>query len=523
MDSLPMVLVLLGPTLFWTGANANASVLNIPPGVDAKVFQKFEMEVLQRMKSLEEEFAHLQQENEHKEQPRRLGLEESLDHMWLLLCGTLVMIMQAGFAMVEAGACRLKNVQNILMKNLVDVCFGTMGWFSIGWMFAYGFDTNDKNDVFAGHLQYFGHEFGSSDDNGNQQPTTTYRDWFFQWTFSATAATIVSGGVAERVQFPAYVCFTMVMSTMIYPMIVAWVWSSNGWLTKPDKDVNGHLNQVGQSDFAGSGVVHLTGGIGALVGAIACGPRKGRFDSDENFDPHSLPLVVIGTFILWFGWYGFNCGSTLQISTVEKAHQAAVVAVNTTLAGATGGIVVLIARKCAYKKYDIGGMCNGILAGLVAITAGAGTVECGWAVFIGAAGGLLYVCSSWTVRFFKVDDPLDAFSVHGVCGAWGVLASSIFDWGAGFDKYNGFAGGLNNIKDWKDQSSGLWISGFATALTEIVVVVAWSGTIATLVFLPLRLLGLLRAADEIQDLGMDSSKHSPTKAYATAYLEHGVI
>jgi len=253
------------------------------------------------------------------------------------------MFMQAGFAMVEAGSCRFKNVQNILMKNLVDVCIGTVCWWAVGWMLAYGFDANDTKNVFAGNRQYFGHEFGESDSNGNQFPTDAFRDWFFQWAFCATAATIVSGGVAERIRMPAYLLFTVAMTSVIYPIVVAWMWSGNhGWLTKPENGVKKHLNEVGFTDFAGSGIVHLTGGIGALVGAIVVGPRKGRFDpssSESEFNPHSLPMIVLGTFILWFGWYGFNCGSTLGLSSEGTGELAAHVAMNTTLAAATGGLM----------------------------------------------------------------------------------------------------------------------------------------------------------------------------------------
>jgi Amt family ammonium transporter len=425
------------------------------------------------------------------------------------------MLMQAGFAMVEAGCCRAKNVQNIMMKNVVDVCFGTMCWFATGYMFAYGFDKDQTKEYFIGSRNYFGHEFGESDDHGNQKPTGHYKDWFFQWTFCSAAATIVSGGVAERVRFEGYVLYTIAMTSFIYPVVVAWMWSSNGWLTQPDKDVSNHLNQVGFTDFAGSGIVHLTGGIGALVGAAVVGPRKGRFTgSTESFDPHSMPLLVLGTFILWFGWYGFNCGSTLGMSSDGLAYQGAIVAMNTTLSAASGGIMVLILRLIMYKKYDLGGMCNGILGGLVSITAGCGNMDCGWAVASGLIGGLWYQGASSLLKMLKIDDPIDAFAVHGACGIWGVLAAAIFDWGAGFNQFNGFAGGLSNIADWDGKTEHLWKSGFASAIVEILVIIAWVGTLSLLIFGPLKVMGLLRASDELQDEGMDKMKHSPPKAYA---------
>mmetsp|Transcript_35461 Transcript_35461/g.62586 ORF Transcript_35461/g.62586 Transcript_35461/m.62586 type:complete len:567 (+) Transcript_35461:36-1736(+) len=455
----------------------------------------------------------------------RKGLEESrrflqaadlagaLDHLWLIICGALVMLMQAGFAMVESGCCRIKNVQNILLKNLMDVCMGTLCWWAWGWMISYGFDSSKPDQVFAGNLQYFGHEFLEADADGNQTPTNLPRDWFFQWAFCATAATIVSGGVAERVQFPAYLCFTFCMTSFIYPIVVAWMWSSNGWLTA-GKDK--HLNEVGFNDFAGSGIVHMTGGIGALVGAAMSGPRKGRFDipQKESFDPHNLPLVVLGTFILWFGWYGFNCGSTLGLSTTAVGQLAAIVAMNTTIAASSGGLMVLVLRFIMTRKYDIAGMCNGILGGLVSITAGCGNVESGSALLIGLIGGVVFQGASGLLQKLKIDDPIDAFAVHGACGAWGVLAACLFDWGKGLEKYNGFGGGLENAKDDSGNTDNLWKSGFAAAIVEILVITAWVGGLSFIILLPFKVLGFLRVDDQTQDRGLDDAKHSPPKAYS---------
>jgi len=410
-------------------------------------------------------------------------------------------------------------VSNILLKNLVDVCIGTVCWYSFGYMLAYGFNSEETNSVFAGEYNYFGHEFLEADENGNQVPTNHPRDWFFQWAFCATAATIVSGGVAERVQFPGYFIFTICMTTFIYPIVVAWMWSSNGWLI-PGKDK--HLNEVGFNDFAGSGIVHMTGGVAALVGAIALGPRKGRFDgstSPDEFNAHNLPLIVLGTFILWFGWYGFNCGSTLGLSSTSTGQMAAVVAMNTTIAASLGGLTVLVLRLIIYRKYDVGGMCNGILAGLVSITAGCGNVESGSALVIGIIGGIIFQLTSMLLKMVKVDDPIDAFAVHGAAGAWGVLAACIFDWGKGFDKYNGFQGGFGNAADADGNTDGLWKSGFAAAVVEILVIIAWVGGLSAIIFAPLRLLGLLRAPDTMQDMGMDEAKHSPSKAYYTDALK----
>jgi len=222
---------------------------------------------------------------------------------------------------------------------------------------------------------------------------------------------------------------------------------------------------------------------------------------------------------LWFGWYGFNCGSTLGLSSTSAGQMAAVVAMNTTIAASLGGLTVLVLRLIIYRKYDVGGMCNGILAGLVSITAGCGNVESGSALVIGIIGGIIFQLTSMLLKMVKVDDPIDAFAVHGAAGAWGVLAACIFDWGKGFDKYNGFQGGFGNAADADGNTDGLWKSGFAAAVVEILVIIAWVGGLSAIIFAPLRLLGLLRAPDTMQDMGMDEAKHSPSKAYYTDALK----
>mmetsp|Transcript_41220 Transcript_41220/g.96812 ORF Transcript_41220/g.96812 Transcript_41220/m.96812 type:complete len:547 (-) Transcript_41220:54-1694(-) len=437
-------------------------------------------------------------------------LQGALDHIWLILCGALVMLMQAGFAMLESGACRAKNAQNLMLKNLTDVCGGTLCWWSFGWMIAYG--AGDDPNMFAGNEQYFGDSFFADvTSDGAHVPTNLPLGWFFQWAFCGAAATIVSGGVAERILFPGYAIYTVCMTTFIYPVVVYWTWSGAGWLYAGEDAVT----DVGYYDFAGSGIVHMTGGVGALVGAIVLGPRAGRFDggNEEEFAPHNIPLVVLGTFILWFGWYGFNCGSTLGMADAATGQLAAQVAMNTTIAAATGGLTVLILRLVMLKRYDVGGMCNGILAGLVSITAPCGNVETYSAFVIAIIGGIIYAASSEAMKLAKVDDPLDAWSVHGACGFWGALAAILFDWGKGFDFFNGWSGfdctrdAIGNCR--KDA----WVSAFGAQIVGLICIILWVAGWSLLIMVPMRLAGFLRVPDEVQQQGMDVVKHSPTKAY----------
>jgi len=320
----------------------------------------------------------------------------------------------------------------------------------------------------------------------------------------------VSGGVAERVQFPGYLVFTIVMTSWIYPVVVHWTWGY-GWLSGGD---DYQINPTGFMDFAGSGIVHMCGGVGALVGATIVGPRKDRFEEPSEFVPHSMPLVVLGTFILWFGWYGFNCGSTLSMNTASTGALAAQVAMNTTISASVCGLVVLVLRFALLRKYDIGGLCNGILAGLVSITAPCGNVECGSALLIGIIGGFVYQGTSSGLQKIGIDDPIDAFAVHGACGAWGTLAAALFDWGTGTDYFNGWSGW--SCVGAPDCTSGAFGEALAANIVEIIAISGWTAFFSVLVFLPLRVAGLLRAPDEAQAEGMDSAKHSPLKAYTNS-------
>jgi len=327
------------------------------------------------------------------------------DTLWLLLCGFLVFFMQCGFALLEAGTVRAKNTKNILLKNLLDACVGAIVWWGWGFMIAYdsgdpfigGSETTDMAPKFF--LQAYDAHKGGEHASGYE-----YAAWFFQYVFAAAAATIVSGAMAERTQLSGYIVYTTIITGFIYPVVVHWGWSSTGWFsafnskTEDDKKPwNGGL-----IDFAGSGIVHMTGGVAALVGAKVVGPRIGRFDEQGKPLPmpgHSTTLQVMGTFILWLGWYGFNPGSTLGLSPAGYTQAAARVVVTTTLSGAAGGITNLLMERFfplwTDKTWSVGAACNGILAGLVAITAGCSVVIPGNAVVAGVVGsGVFYFFAS---------------------------------------------------------------------------------------------------------------------------------
>lgn len=406
-------------------------------------------------------------ESNHTAQEKTIaGLSTCLDYMWLLLCGALVMFMQAGFAILEAGACRSKNAGTVLMKNVMDACVGAMVWYFVGYGLAYGLEDDNQ---FMGTSQFAGSGFFETDNDGAVIGSHA-RDWFFQWAFCATAATIVSGAVAERIQFGAYVLYAIIMTGIIYPVIVYWTWSGQGFLTIK-----------GYSDFAGSGIVHMTGGVGAIVCAAILGPRETRWEVDAaKFEGHNLSLVVLGTFILWFGWYGFNCGSTLAFSDAGAATQAALVAMNTTLSAASGGLTILILRLRT-GRFDIGGTCNGILAGLVAVCAGVANFEPSIAIVVGFIGALAQELGHVLVLRLRIDDPLDAFAVHGCGGAAGVLLRPLLD------------------------KNGADASMFGIHCLAIVCIAAWSGGISALVFGALRLGGWLRTDAAEQDEGADAT------------------
>jgi len=416
--------------------------------------------------------------------------DEALDTIWMLLASSLVFFMHSGFSLLEAGCVRHKNTQNILAKNLIVVTVGFLCWYILGYPLALG--APESPNKFSG-----GNNFAM---DGFWDAPSSFRNWLFQGAFCATGATIVSGSMAERTQLKGFITYTTLMTSIIYPIVIWWGWSGSGMFSYGDGE-----SVVGPAlkDFAGSGLVHMVGGVGALCGAIIVGPRAGRWDEEkeDEFEGHSIPFCVLGTFFLWFGWYGFNPGSTLSMHTAEAANLAGIVAVNTTLSPCVAGLVVffLRAKVVPPKLLDVGGFCNGILAGLVSITAGCGFVKPWEAIIIGFLGAFVYQGTSMLMRLLKVDDVVDAFAVHGACGFWGLLALGFFgnpDEGLGGN--GAFYGG--------DQ---IGIQIFAAFM-----IMLWVGSLSVAIMLPLRLVGALRHSDEFQDAGADAMEHSPPKAYS---------
>jgi Amt family ammonium transporter len=315
--------------------------------------------------------------------------------------------MQAGFAMVEAGFTRAKNAINIMMKNLMDFSIGTLGFFAIGFGLMFGVSATG----WFGTTGFFLSDFKVGGD------PWVLAFWMFQVVFAATAATIVSGAMAERTKFSGYLIYSFVISALVYPIFGGWAWgglfNGGGWLEK-----------LGFIDFAGSTVVHSVGGWAALAGAIVLGPRMGKYTKDGRVKPilgHNMPLAALGVFILWLGWFGFNPGSTTAAN-----QDIAMIFVNTNLAAAAGCILAMLSSWLKFGKPEIGMSLNGALAGLVAITSPCATVTPGSAIIIGAVAGVLVMFSVLFFDKIRVDDPVGAISVHGVCGAWGTLSAGIF-------------------------------------------------------------------------------------------------
>ncbi|WP_309398072.1 ammonium transporter [Cerasicoccus maritimus] len=332
------------------------------------------------------------------------------DILWLILAAVLVFFMQAGFAMVESGLTRAKNACNIMMKNLLDFSFGAIAFLAIGYSLMYG-----AGDGFIGWSpEYFFMEAAIVSPDNAEAASLEAAGWVFQVVFAATAATIASGAMAERTKFVGYVMYSIMITAILYPITGHWIWSGDGW-----------LGGMGMRDFAGSTVVHSVGAWAGLAGAMILGARKGKFSEDGKPLPipgHNLPMATLGGFILFFGWFGFNAGSTLA-----AVDGLSYVAMTTLLAAAAGTCGATVTTWAKFGKPDLSMAINGCLAGLVSITAPCASVSPLSSVIIGAIGGVIVVLSVLFVeRSLKIDDPVGAVSVHGVCGAWGTLSIGFF-------------------------------------------------------------------------------------------------
>ena len=410
----------------------------------------------------------------------------AIDTAWLLIAAFLVFFMQAGFAMLEAGFVRAKNTANILMKNIMDVSIGALAFWAIGWAVAYGVSGDTSNGFFGD-----GHFFLWAFDD--------WSGWIFQFAFAATAATIVSGAMAERTAFRAYLFYTVFITGIIYPVVVHWVWDGNGWLTAfTDNPIgtNGYL------DFAGSGVVHMVGGFAGLMGAIIVGPRIGKFGKDGSINPipgHSISLAALGVFILWFGWYGFNPGSTLGL-TGGFAALAAKVAVNTTLAAGAGAVGCAFISRLRTRNYDMGLTLNGALGGLVAITAPCAVVDPWAAISIGLIAAPIVIFGIEALDRVRIDDPIGAVAVHGFAGVWGVLSVGLF----------ASEGGIAQAYVASDQY-GLLLGGGIEQLgiqaLGVLSIAGWTIVTSGLLFTVIKYTVGLRVSAEEEERGLDLGEH----------------
>ncbi len=398
-----------------------------------------------------------------------------LDTLWMLVAAVLVFFMQAGFAMVEAGFTRAKNANNIIMKNLMDFAVGSLLFYMAGYALMYG-------DNITGFIGTTG--FIDPVAKGIAEPVEV----IFQTVFCATAATIVSGAMAERTKFASYLVYSAIISLLIYPIAGSWIWNGGGWLA-----------QLGFHDFAGSTLVHSVGGWAALMGAAILGPRIGKFTEDGKpvaIPGHNITLGALGVFILWFGWFGFNPGSTLALTT-DIGH----IAMTTNLAAAAAAVTVMFLSWMRYGKPDVSMTLNGALAGLVAITAGCAAVSLWGAIAIGFIAGFTVLFGvEFIEKVLKIDDPVGAIAVHGLSGAVGTLCVGIF-------AVSGAPAGLTGLIE-----SGSFHQLGVQAL-GVVAVMAWTMGTAFILFTLLKKTIGLRVTEEEEIKGLDIGEHA-SEAYA---------
>ncbi len=409
----------------------------------------------------------------------------AVDFVWVLVCAFLVMFMQAGFAMLEAGFARAKNVANVMMKNLMDFAVGSLAFFAVGFALMMGADWHGLLGTTGWLL------------SGDAYDVSTIELWFFELVFCATAATIVSGAIAERPKFSTYIIYSAVVSALIYPIYGHWLWGG-GWLSGSDfmtKLGGGY----GALDFAGSGVVHAIGGYIALAACLLLGPRIGKYDARGNPRPipgHSIAFAVIGTFILWFGWFGFNPGSTLS------AHELriSIIAANTNLAAAAGAVTAMAVTWFRNGKPDVGMTCNGAIAGLVAITAPCAWVQPWAAIVIGIVAGLIACYGYWWLERRGIDDVVGAVPVHGFNGTWGLIALGLFADGT----YGVYTTEPPLVSGLLYGNPGFFICQLISAAVNF----AWAFGTGFLLFWILKKTIGIRISPEEEMLGLDIAEHA---------------
>ncbi|KAF3791279.1 putative ammonium transporter 2 [Nymphaea thermarum] len=432
----------------------------------------------------------------------------AVNSTYLLFSAYLVFVMQLGFCMLCAGSVREKNSMNIMLTNVLDAATGGIFYYLFGYAFAFGYPGNG----FIGN-----HYFGLK---SFPNMTYDYSNFLYQWAFAIAAAGITTGSLAERTQFVSYLIYSAFLTGFVYPVASHWFWSNDGWAS-PFKTTD-HLFNSGAIDFAGSGVVHIVGGVAGLWGAIIEGPRRGRFDGGARnpFRGYSASLVVLGTFILWFGWYGFNPGSfniiLLPYSEGGFHGQWSAVgrtALTTTLAGCAAALTTLFGKRWLDGYWSVFDVCNGLLGGFAAITSGCSVVEPWAAIICGFVSAWLLIGLNKLAARLEYDDPLEAAQLHGGCGAWGLIFTGLF----AVDKY------VSEVYPNKaDRPYGLFMGGngnlLAANVIEILVLFGWVTATMAPLFLILNILNLLRVVnEEDEDRGMDWLYHEePPREPVTA-------
>ncbi|CAN0065948.1 unnamed protein product [Pylaiella littoralis] len=409
-------------------------------------------------------------------------------------------MIQLGFSMLEVGSVSIKNTRNILVKNIGDACIGAIVWWLVGHGVAFGEDYGR----FIGTRTFFALKgSGFESEDGTLTNGYEYAVWVFQWTFAATTSTMVSGAVAERIDFNAYIVYSIVLTAFIYPVVVHWAWSG-GWASAfvPEEDL---LFGCGLLDFAGSGVVHGLGGLAALCACIVVGPRIGRFNDDGSVNrlpQQSVVLQTLGTLILWWGWYGFNGVSTLTLSGGGSARAAKVMAV-TTISGAFGAVTNSLLGYYRLGYWDSAAANSGVLSGLVGITAGCAVVEPEAAMVIGIVAAFVYTYSSEWMLKLKIDDVVDAVPIHFFCGVWGVIAVALFATKDGYANVY--------YADRADKCAGAFYGGdgstLAVGVVFLLALIGWTCGTCMVLFLGIKHTIGIRVSPEMEKLGMDDTKH----------------